>query len=340
MTALRVVELFAGAGGFALGAEAAGLTHAALVEWDADACATLRLNRPDWPVRGPGPAGNVRHMYDLFDALKGEADVVVGGPPCQPFSTAGEQEGEEDPRDMWRHAVRAVRAIRPRAFLFENVKGLLAGKFAAYRRDVILGPLRRLGYDVRMSKPPLNAADYGVPQARERVITVGFKKGLGVQWEWPKPTHSKDVLLAAQYVDGSYWKEHGLPARGEPVELVEHVGRMRPPPLPRWRTVRDVVAPGASTGFELRHEKGIVEVHEPDVPAWTVTATKWNNKLLRTDGGCGLRYLTIPELAALQAFPEGWPFAGPEEEQMRQIGNAVPPPMAEALMRAVARALA
>src|SRR5207302_1889739 len=127
------------------------------------------------------------------------------------------------------------------------------------------------------------------PQKRKRVFTVGFRKSLGVRWEWPEPTHSEDVMLAAQWIgDRPYWREHGLPRPdGPPTKLAERVERMRPPPLKRWQTVRDAIGdlPPRPLATEPVAEKGITQIHDWDAPATTITATHRNNKLLRVDGG-------------------------------------------------------
>ena len=347
MTALRAVELFAGGGGLALGAEAAGFRHDALFELDRVACETLR-RKDEW--RDAVKEGDFRRANPGAHA---GVDLIAGGPPCQPFSNLGRRRGAQDRRDMFPYAIGAVDEARPRAFLFENVPGILTWRYPddagsdlagrLYFEHAVRRPLvEDLGYHVHVSDPPLTAADYGVPQRRERVFTVGFRRGVDARWEWPKATHSEDALIFAQWVDGSYWTEHGLPRPHTPTELVERAGRMtRRPPLKRWQTVRDAIKdlPQRPPADELRSDLGIVKEQRLDLPASTITATHWNNKLLRTDDG-GLRYLTVREMARLQGFDDSWGFAGAEDDVMRQVGNAVPPPMAAALMAAIRDALA
>src|SRR5215469_4547639 len=225
---MRNVELFAGAGGMAIGMANAGFHHAAVIEWNPDACETFRENQrchahrvEEWPL----------HELDVrnfdYGTLGGGVMVVSGGPPCQPFSICGKHRGYQDERDMFPQAVRAVRELRPKAFIFENVKGLMREAFATYFEYIHLqlthpSLMRRKGEPWREHRERLekhhtsrqtrseynvvfrlvNAADYGVPQKRERVFLVGFRADLGVQWSFPEETHSDDALLAAKWISG------------------------------------------------------------------------------------------------------------------------------------------
>jgi len=290
MSALTAVELFAGAGGLALGAGCAGFQHAALFEWDADACATLRRNRPAWTV----VEGDVRdvdlHRYE-------GVDLVAGGPPCQDFSTAGSRALAKGERNMFPEAIRAVKEIRPRAVLLENVTGLVKGAARPYFEGYVLRRLRELGYDAKWRV--LNAADHGTPQLRQRVITVAFRRDVRARVAWPSPSWPRRTVREALA---------GLPAQ----------------PRPAWA---DAV-PG---------QKGILQQHHLDAPAWTFT-TVVASTLLREDDG-RMRFLALRELARLQTFPDAWAFAGDDYSQLRQIGNAVPVALAHALMGAVTEAL-
>ena len=174
---LTCLSLFAGGGGLDLGFERAGYEHCASFEL-LDVCGdTLRVNRPDWDVRSGAESGDVRTA--VFTAFCG-VDVVHGGPPCQPFSTAGKQAGASDPRNMWPDLVRCVLQTRPRAFIAENVPGMLDRKFELFVRDNILEPL---GERYKVFKFKLAAHDFGVPQARRRVFFVGFRAARDVaQW--------------------------------------------------------------------------------------------------------------------------------------------------------------
>jgi DNA (cytosine-5)-methyltransferase 1 len=222
---MRSVELFAGAGGLAIGMSNAGFHHAAVIEWDHDACETFRENQrqhlrsiEEWPLH----EGDVKKFEygDLSDIM-----VVSGGPPCQPFSVGGKHRGYMDRRDMFPEAVRAVRELRPKAFIFENVKGLMRETFADYFEYVLLqlthpsftrrkaesweehrGRLeqyhtsRRERTEYNVVFRLLNAADYGVPQRRERVFFVGFRSDLGVEWSFPEGDCSENALLRSQWM--------------------------------------------------------------------------------------------------------------------------------------------
>jgi DNA (cytosine-5)-methyltransferase 1 len=234
---MRSVELFTGAGGLALGIEKAGFHHHTVVERDRDCCRTIRENqRNGYPLLSGWRLypGDVR-KFD-YSGIEGEVDLLAGGPPCQPFSIGGKHKGPLDKRDMFPQVARAVRELKPRAFMIENVRGLLRESFAKYFEYVTL----QLKYPEVVSKPdedwtdhlsrlerhetkgrdkglhynlvfrPLNAANYGVPQKRARVIIVGFRADLGVEWSFPDATHSQDALLVDQWVTGDYWERHRI----------------------------------------------------------------------------------------------------------------------------------
>lgn len=271
---MRSVELFTGAGGLALGTSAAGFHHEALVEWDRDACDTIRENHR----RGTQP---VAHWPEVFQGdvrdfdyakIKRSVDLVAGGPPCQPFSLGGKHKAYNDSRDMWPESVRAVRELRPRAFIFENVPGLVRESFADYFEHVLLqltypeatrrsgenwlehrARLERLhtagrarGLNYRVVFQVLTACDFGVPQRRPRVILVGFRSDLNVAWSFPEPTHSREALLWDQWVTGDYWERHEVSKRRRP-EMPDRVraalARIKTKPAAKpWRTVRDAIA--------------------------------------------------------------------------------------------------
>src|SRR6185312_2151795 len=269
---MRSVEVFAGAGGLAIGMSNAGFEHAAVIEWDHDACETFRENQrhhlrtvEGWPLF----EGDVRE----FDYRKlTDVAVVSGGPPCQPFSLGGKHRAYKDERDMFPEAVRAVRELRPKAFIFENVKGLLRETFSDYFEYVLLqlahpGFTRRNGetwkdHRVRLEKHHtsrkdrseynvvfrlLNAANFGVPQKRERVFMVGFRSDLGLQWSFPEGRCSENALLRSQWVTGEYWERHQVAKRQRPelsTRIKTRVEALRGNPLfdyatDSWKTVRD-----------------------------------------------------------------------------------------------------
>ncbi len=372
---MKSVELFSGAGGLALGLERAGFESVALVERDPDACATLRLNRPDWNVLET----DVRKID--FTQL-GPVHLVAGGPPCQPFSMGGKANGYEDHRDMFPQAVRAVRELRPLAFVFENVRGLLRPAFRAYVEFIRLQltypefpvsanvdweqNLRRLERHHtsrhRASEPYYNvtinladAADYGVPQHRHRVFFVGFRQDLNARWFFPAPTHSGELLARAKWTTQSYWKEHGLAAQ-QPVAGERKLRPIQEVPLfgaaERWRTVRDAIRdlgepktkdqrghvfqPGAKsypghTGSPLDEPSKALKAGDHGVPGG-------ENMLRHPDGS--VRYFSVREAARIQTFPDDWRFSGAWSENMRQLGNAVPVRLAQAVAESVAQSIA
>lgn len=271
---MRSVELFAGAGGLALGCELAGFEPAAVVEWDKWACDTVRENKAaDYPlVRGWDVIeGDVRSVdWSGVD----DVDLVAGGPPCQPFSMGGKAKAADDRRDMFPATAEVVARLRPKAFIVENVKGLTRSTFANYYQYILLRMempelvarpeeswfehLRRLqaertgkdhdGLTYRVVPTVVNAADYGVPQQRHRVFIIGFRSDLDAEWSFPDATHSLDALLHDQWVTGNYWDRHKVPVHKRPappvrsknriaaLHDVEPAGLLRP-----WRTVRDAL---------------------------------------------------------------------------------------------------
>ena len=269
---MRSVELFAGAGGLAIGMSNAGFEHAAVVEWNHDACETFRENQRDKRNAWPLYEGDVQ-AFD-YTALK-DVVVVSGGPPCQPFSQGGKHKGHEDTRDMFPQAVRAVRELQPKAFIFENVKGLMRGTFTDYFEYIQLQLAHpnlvrrkvetwedhrsRLERHHTSSKASpeynvvfrlLNASNYGVPQRRERVFLVGFRSDLGIEWNFPEGTHSESALLRSKWVTGDYWERHEVSKRNRPelnLRSIKRIARLRNDELFEagrlpWLTVRDAIS--------------------------------------------------------------------------------------------------
>ena len=273
---MRSVELFTGAGGLALGIEAAGFQHHTVVERNKYCCDTIRENQ----ARGfPALQGWRLYPDDVrnFDyrSINGEIELLAGGPPCQPFSIGGKHRGPLDQRDMFPQVARAVREFKPRAILVENVRGLLREAFAKYFEYVLLqlsfpeivskededwrehlsrlerhqtkGKVHGLTYNVIFQ--PLNAADYGVPQKRARVFIVGFRSDLKVEWCFPAASHTQDALLRDQWVTGEYWDRHAVPKRKRPqisAKLKPRIERLKIEQTlfgeeKPWRTVRDAI---------------------------------------------------------------------------------------------------
>jgi DNA (cytosine-5)-methyltransferase 1 len=383
---MRAVELYAGAGGLALAVSQAGFSHEAVIEWDRNACATLEDNKKrgvkhvrNWPI----------HEVDVrlfpFSGLNEGTDLIAGGPPCQPFSLAGKHQGHRDERNLFPETVHVVRQLRPRAFVFENVKGLLRPSFINYFEYVILQLSypdleRRDGEDweshqIRLERhhtskrrteaayrvlfQKLNAADFGVPQRRDRVFIVGFRSDINANWSFEdvKQTHSHDALLWSQWITGEYWKEHHVRQPSLPADVREKVsslGRLVAPPLTRWQTTRDAIGslPTPSIhGAKHLHNHRLVAGARPypghtgspiDEPAKTLKAgdhgVPGGENML--DLGLGrVRYFTVREAARLQTFPDAFRFSGAWSECMRQLGNAVPVKLGHAVVKSVASAL-
>ena len=391
---LTSIELFAGAGGLALGMSKAGFRHAAVLEWDHDACETIRLNQQrgmplvaDWNLI-EADACSVK-----YKSYSPDIAVISGGPPCQPFSVGGNHKGLADHRDMFPEAIRSVRELAPKAFIFENVKGLLREKFASYVEYVVLqltypdvrrrstetwiDHLSRLerhhiaakrrqdqggSFQYRVVFRVLNAANYGVPQRRERVFFVGFRQDLSVEWSFPESTHSYDALLHDQWVTGEYWDRHRIALARRPSlpqRLARKVQLMQCELFPAtselpWLTVRDALRdlpdPQEHPHNDIPNHKFVAGArpypgHDGsrlDEPAKTLKAGDHGvpggeNTLLYGDGR--LRYFTIREAARLQTFPDHYHFSGSWTEVMRQLGNAVPVKLAEVVATSVARTI-
>ncbi|HEX5393170.1 MAG TPA: DNA cytosine methyltransferase [Rhodocyclaceae bacterium] len=383
---MKCVELYAGAGGLAMGVHLAGFEPQAVVEWDKWACDTIRENGSlgyplvtEWNVH----EGDVRTFY--WESVGDDIDLLAGGPPCQPFSMGGKHRAYDDSRDMFPATVDVVRRLHPRAFIVENVKGLTRSTFANYYQYILLqlsfpevgkrknedwmshflrlqkekASGRAIGKGLTYNVIPtlINAADYGIPQKRERVFIVGFRSDMGVSWSFPKSTHSFDALLYDQYVTGSYWRRHGI--KKPAVAPEKHAARARrlgmfPPDTRPWRTVRDALiglpnpeSKAARAIPDHRFQDGARaypgHTGSPlDLPAKTLKAGDHGvpggeNMLVRDDGS--VRYFTIREAARIQTFPDGYRFHGSWSETMRQLGNAVPVMLGRIVAASVAERL-
>jgi DNA (cytosine-5)-methyltransferase 1 len=269
----RAVELFAGAGGLGMGVSRAGFKPEIVIELDRYCCDTLRENKQarhpavqSWPLK----ECDVHKIS--FEQFEGRVDLVSGGPPCQPFSLGGKHRAFLDSRDLWSEAVRAVRETRPKAFLFENVKGLTRQSFANYYEYIYLqlsypevvrkraeawsDHLARLeqhhtsrrstrGLSYKIVRRVLNAANHGVPQRRERVFFVGFRSDLELEWSFPEETHSLDALLWEQVVTGEYWERHCVRKKDRiiPERAQARAKRLfERPDKNAWKTTRDALA--------------------------------------------------------------------------------------------------
>ena len=315
---LTCLSLFSGGGGLDLGFERAGFTHTASYEL-LDVCGeTLNANRPDWDVRSGANAGDVTKA--AFSPFRG-IDIVHGGPPCQPFSIAGKQAGADDPRNMWAEYVRCVLQVRPRAFIAENVVGLLDRKFESFVQQNIVDPLAD---KYTIFKFKLAAHDFGVPQARRRVFFVGFRaKRDAARFEEPIPTHGDEGSVFGPLLPRNTARRSlGLPDIGY-----------------------DEVSPTLRSGFTgPRNTTGVLN-SKAALKIWN-SLQVWPNGVQPSRGLAeayppenGHFRMSVADCALLQGFPEDWKFSGAVYQALGQIGNSVCPPVAYAVALQVARAL-
>ena len=381
---MNALELFAGAGGLALGVSRAGFAHSAVVEWDKAACDSMRENKSlgrehfsDWPII----EADVRDLH--FSDFGQDIDLLAGGVPCQPWSLGGKHAGQNDARNLFPEMMRAVRETQPKAVLVENVKGLLRESFATYFEYITLGlsypdvepkqgedwprHLKRLekhhssgsdmGLQYKTTFRLLNAADYGVPQRRERVFIVAFRADLASQWSFPEPTHSAQALAYSQWASQEYWERHEVSTRKRPAPSPRQLGVLKGADLfsvnrAPWLTVRDalrglpepdqrgdrawrnhVLVPGARsypghTGSPLDEPAKTLKAGDHGVPGG-------ENTLCLPDGS--IRYFTVREAARLQTFPDDYGFPVSWTESMRQLGNAVPVRIAQILAQNIGK---
>jgi DNA (cytosine-5)-methyltransferase 1 len=373
---MRSLELFSGAGGLAKGLEQAGFEHAQFVEFDKHACTSLRANFDPKLVF----CGDVRD-FD-FHTLS-EIDLVAGGPPCQPFSMAGKHMAHNDRRDMFPYAAQAVSIHQPKAFIFENVKGLLRPSFSEYFSYIILrltypkivayadelwsDHFRRLKNinwetydDVKyvVKHQLLNAADYGVPQVRERVFIVGIRSDLDAVWQFPERTHDSAQLYLDQFVTFDYWERHNIkPPIGQISGCPQYkrnggLELQFALPLQPWKTVRDALSavphPAEDhdiVGHIFRDGARSYPGHTGsyiDLPAKTLKAgghgVPGGENMIRYEDG-SIRYFTVYEGKLLQTFSKEFQVLGAWGEGMRQIGNAVPTLLARSIGEQLVRVM-
>jgi DNA (cytosine-5)-methyltransferase 1 len=362
---MKSLEIFSGAGGLAEGLRISGFEHTGLLEYNKDACNTLRLNFPKSKIFE-------QDIRDFKFKDIGSIDILGGGPPCQPFSLGGKAKGFDDSRDMFPHAIQGIRELMPKAFIFENVKGLLRQSFASYFNYIILqltypeigliknehwqSHLQRLqkihssgiyaGLKYNVVFKLINAANYGIPQKRERVIIVGIRDDLGIEWSFPKETHSEERLIWDKFVSGDYWERNKVAKSKREIaddslkkrveNLKNQYGFFSPDKKP-WQTIREALIDlpdprinEFSSEHIFRDGARVYPGHTGsyiDEPSKTIKAgghgVPGGENMIRLENG-EVRYLTILEAKRIQTFPDGYLITGSWTEGMRQLGNAVP----------------
>ncbi|HEY5393105.1 MAG TPA: DNA cytosine methyltransferase [Hanamia sp.] len=382
---MNSIELFAGIGGLGMGVARAGFKQVLAVEKNIECCKTIAENQNsgvndliEWNVLND----DIKNID--FKKYENKIALVTGGPPCQPFSLGGKHLGNLDVRDSFPETVRAIKEIKPKAFIFENVRGLTRKTFANYFEYIILqltNPeltikknesfaqhLARLegahtkgrssGLSYNIVYHILNAADFGLPQIRQRVFIVGFRSDTEVSWHFPKPTHSCEELYRSM-ANGSYWDRHRISIKER--EKVIDAGQAtlfkdeKVESLP-WLTLRDAICdlpdpekfpqeasaiinhtfqPGARS--YKGHSGSLLDQPSKTLKAGSHGVPGGENAIRNANGS--LRYLTVRESARLQGFPDNYVFKGSWGQAMNQLGNAVPVPLAEILGKSVLEAI-
>ncbi|QOI43608.1 DNA cytosine methyltransferase [Leptospira interrogans] len=374
---MRAIELFAGGGGLSVALKSNQINPSVMVEWDRYACATLRNNFLKANSTTEIFEGDIRN-YD-FTSFENKVELVTGGPPCQPFSLGGKHKGFNDERDLFAEATRAISEVKPKAFIFENVKGLTRRLFAEYFEYIYLQmtyPLLRrkkgeswiihwkklekyhtsnklsdLQYQVVYRV--LNSADYGVPQKRERIFFVGFRSDISVNWSFPEVTHSKEALEYSKWVTGDYWEKHNIniPKISKGKNGYQFQELFKPEKKP-WLTVRDSISnlpdPRENHNIKNHEYKGNAKQYKGhtgsflDEPAKTIKAGVHGvpgGENMLVDEKGKARYFSVREAARIQTFPDHYSFVGSWTESLRQIGNAVPVKLAANISDSVKKAL-
>jgi len=329
------IELFAGAGGLALGLEQAGFDHVGLVEFNKAAAATLKANRPGWNVICEDVAQVSEHNLEAeFHIKKGELDLLSGGAPCQSFSYAGKRLGLNDVRGtMFFYYATFLHKLQPKLFLFENVKGLLShDKGRTYK--TILDIFEQEGYTTYHQV--LNAWSYGVPQKRERLITIGIRNDLAgkVFFCFPTP-HAYKPLIRDIKLDTNPSSDECARYSAYKASVFANV-----PPGGYWRDIDPEIAKtymktcwdmeGGRTGILRR-----ISLDEPSLAVLTNPGMKQTDRCHPLE----IRPFSYRENARIQTFPDEWVFCGTLAEKYKQVGNAVPVNLAKEIGRRLTKTL-
>lgn len=308
--ALTSIEVCAGAGGQALGLETAGFKHLACVEYDANACTTLRTNRPQW--------NTIQMDLNKWSGADyaGQVDLFAGGVPCPPFSKAGKQLGEADERNLFPRALDLIEEISPRAVMLENVRGLLDPQFQGFR-DGVDERLESMGYVP--SWRLLNASDFGVSQLRPRVILVALKQPWADHFTWPEP--DKKPAPSVGQLLGPLMAANGWEG------------------AQAWADGADRIAPTLVGGS---HKHGGPDLGPTRArAAWAQLGVEGRTigNAAPEPGFVGMPRITVQMGGMVQGFPADWQFTGGKTHGWRQVGNAFPPPVAAAVGKQIKKAL-
>lgn len=306
---LTSLEICAGAGGQALGLEQAGFHHLELLEVDPWACQTLRRNRPEWTI----VEADIHDYSPRFDE---PLDLLSGGVPCPPFSVAGKRLGSADDRDLFPQALRLVEELVPKAVMIENVRGILDPIFAEYRQQW-MERIENLGYTGEWRL--VHASDFGVPQLRPRAVFVALRSDAWPYFQWPEPTGDRP------------------PTVGEVLQEAMEEGGWEG--AAQWAAGADGIAPTLVGGSKKHGGPDLGPTRaKKQWAALGVNAMKLADNP-PTPAHAGMPELTVAMTAVIQGFPRDWAIAGRKTAAYRQVGNAFPPPVAQAIGEAIRDAL-
>lgn len=322
--AVVAIELFAGAGGLALGLEKAGISTVEFVEIDKSCCETLRKNRPNWNV-----VCEDIHRTD-FTKFAGKVDIVTGGFPCQAFSYAGKKLGMEDVRGtLFYEFARCVKEVQPKIFMAENVRGLVSHD-KGRTLSTIINVFSELGYDVQYKV--LNAAYFNVPQKRERIVIIGTKRGMGIKYEYPTP--NKRMMTLKEGLKGCP-KSEGQAYSPKKKAVLSMV-----PPGGCWVDLPEDMQKSymGKSFYSGGGKRGMARRISWDEPCLTLTCSPSQKQTERCHPD-ETRPFTVREYARIQSFPDDWDFCGGMGDKYKQIGNAVPVNFAYALGQALKSAI-
>ena len=325
---LRALSLFSGGGGLDVGFDYSGYEHVASYELIPICGETLRQNRPDWKIYAGPDEGDVTKAD--WETYKGQVDVVHGGPPCQPFSIAGQQRGSGDERNMWPEFVRCILTVQPRAFVAENVLGMAGGKFSTFIKTNIYDAMP----EYNICSFSLNSSHFGVPQVRRRIFFVGLHRQLNMVLQAPLPTHSIAHFGGEKTTQSDLFRDDSL-------KMTMGVRQS----LGLEYESYDSLAPTLRSGFTGKRNTTSILNSAAGQTSWGALSI-WPNGVQsnRQDAASypaekGHFRLSVQDCALLQGFPEDWLFAGAAYQVLGQIGNSVAPPVAYQVAVAVMRSL-